>query len=311
MKRLLALTFFLAMAGSAFAQTEPAFDPAATSLPPKFRGNDFDRLFRQYSAPDAPAGRYALVIEPIIEPKYDDATETFDVTLPTQSATIDGKKHVRNPAFRLTQTDLKNGSYEATNAFGVKATVTTREVNEQLLLSRLQGENVLSVPLAVIVPREKAAALKDNLRFALIVALDAKSRVSAEPATRVGRPTLSAPYELTAHEYTLAGDVLGIWAFDGETGRILGKFDPSGKLVAETTKPARREYSPMLQYEYETKVKSGMSQDDIKAIFGDEPFAIVRSEYAGEPVEIWAFEGLRLGVIFSTRTKRVITTRAH
>jgi hypothetical protein len=149
------------------------------------------------------------------------------------------------PAFVMKFQDVDASTHEASNAFGVKVTVSSREVVEYFFVSRRRSETASILTVAVKVPRAEAPALKSRLRLVIVTHLDDASvfpPAKGIPASRKGAtgrsdhaPTLSEPKEVTTYEYALAGDLLGIWAFDEQTGLVLGKFDSAGKPLVETT----------------------------------------------------------------------------
>ena len=338
MKILAALLTSLVLAAAAVA-AEPQFDAAATSLPPKFAGNDFERVFAafnsggpkgefestaEYEARKAklPAGKYAFVLPLMLPPKYDADKETFTFSVFTQAAEVGGTRDISHPAFVVKKEDVKGSTHKASNALGVTVTVTSREVIEHLLISRRQGENVSMLTFDVKVPRDEAPALKPRLKLLLVTQLDGASVLppgigiheSRKGATglRYLKPTISAPQEVSTYEYALSGDVLGLWAFDEETGRVLGKFDPTGKPVTDTTAPPRLKLSPMQQFELQQKIKSGMTKEQVTEIMGGaKPDEVGKLEYAGELMEVWSFRDAALWIYFSLKTGKVEATRSR
>jgi hypothetical protein len=311
----------LTIASASAAQTaEPQFDAAANSLPAKYAGNDFGRLFQAFtSGGTQPVGRYAFVIELPLTPRWDAAKETYTLTHATTSARVDEKVDNRHPAWVVSTKTLSSEERKAFTALGVPMTVTSREVAQQLLLSRRQGELVSMVDFPVKVPAAEAEALRSRLRLLLIADLDTASILppsqmvheSRKGATglRLLSPEVGQLQEVRTYEYTLAGDVVGVWVFDEETGRVLGKFDPEGKPVESTTSAPKAKLSPMQTYELQQQIRSGMSKEQVVAIMGGQPSSIVQTTYAGDKAEAWSYEDAFLAIYFSTAKGTVITTR--
>jgi hypothetical protein len=114
MKTLVALFASIILAAAALG-AEPSFDAAATSLPAKFAGSDFERVFAaftsagprgefettaEYEARKAaalPAGQYAFVLPMLVPPQYDADREIFTVTAVPGFPSVDGRWTSRTP----------------------------------------------------------------------------------------------------------------------------------------------------------------------------------------------------------------------
>ena len=216
------------------------FDPTLPDLPPQFRGASLQQLTSAVAT--APKGEFettaqyeartkptlgGVIYGFVLEPgnaflKYDADVQTFRLQIVLDfGVSIGYKRDYNSKALVISRAEVSRREYEASNAYGAKATVSSTHHNIYALLPTNLRSNTITaeVPASLDV----APSLKPSLRVLAVFECSGASDAVVSGVYHL-EPEISSPVE-TFHHYTyLRGTLLSIWVYSQDSGRILGKF---------------------------------------------------------------------------------------
>jgi hypothetical protein len=117
------------------------------------------------------------------------------------------------------------GSYIGENSFGVKRTVTVRQLNTYgIAIEQAETAALIDKPLSMDIPRESAKQIRPRLRFVIAGSLTPPFTVTVDDEISA---TVQSPTDLkiTRRAFTIKPKCGAI--VDGATGNVLATFDPA------------------------------------------------------------------------------------
>ena len=243
------------------AAAEKPFDLTLVKLPVPFSGNSVEWVLKRHGI--APKGEFETTAEyedrvkafqaqtyafVRTEPEafvYDADSETFTTRIYSGSTDVHSKIGWYFRAFDIHEKKLSESSYVGSNAFGAKALVTkTKWKRTQIVTDDTEDILALNrdpIDLSLNVPRDRARAVKPNLRVALICSPrldqfspDPDSGVTGATGYDIYEATIDNPSERWIYYTALRVDLLQIWVFDRATGEVYGRFSPQGLQLGPT-----------------------------------------------------------------------------
>ena len=233
---------------------EPEFKPSATFVPPNYKGSDIKEIYRalsiapkdefettaQYEARKSkiPSGIYAFRIPTML------ATYDADAGQFTAKYIVDfahrGRESREGGMIPLAEERKGTSSRQASNAFGATVTVQTSKTHTWGIT--VPETRFIIVDLKFPVPVEKARAIKDRIGALVVASIGPESvpeRMASDPDPEAHdatgfyykEPKIDSPSEVWSYEHVIDAKILAVWAYDTESGEVLGKFDALGRPV--------------------------------------------------------------------------------
>lgn len=240
----------------------PTFDASRKSLPPHFTGNDFRSLYQRLSI--APKGEFETTDEyqarlsavpratyafrvPKVKISYAADEQLLNVEFYTDFFHSGWELAYSESMLVVAVSETETGHYVGSNAFG--ATRLVKKVTSREWGIRLRSKEFSSIDLKIPMPTARARVAKSRVAVVAVCEVGPESvpaRMTGEQfedmhaATgfNISSATIDAPTDLKSYFYVIEARVLGLWAYDTETGEVFGKFDLDGVPLPKGGLPA-------------------------------------------------------------------------
>ena len=157
---------------------------------------------------------------------YEAFLNAQDLPAPLAIKSAFGSSRNEHPVIVVKRTSTSHGTYQGSNAFGVRATINKYTVAEDaVILRRPVNGGIAGIAISLFVPVPSERARSATLAFLLVFSTEErKGEGYTATDERYSSPTVDSPSDVTTHSrYIFSGDS-SVWAYDKKTGDVLAKI---------------------------------------------------------------------------------------